>query len=82
MDNWKEFVFNEPFAGGWIGLINNVILLKLYVNFINYFNAPIMMDEEDVTVLGNDIDLLPDKINDLWKQQIQFIGLTRYRKPH
>ena len=48
----------------------------------NYFNAPIMMDEEDVTVLGNDIDLLPDKINDLWKQQIQFIGLTRYRKPH
>ena len=34
MDNWKEFVFNEPYAGGSIGRINNVILLKQYVNFI------------------------------------------------
>ena len=33
----------------------------------NYFNVPIMMDEEYATVWGNDIDLLPDKINDLWK---------------
>ena len=32
-----------------------------------YFYVPIMMDEEYATVWGNDIDLLPDKINDLWK---------------
>ena len=124
VDNWKEFVFNEPYAGGRIERINNVILPKQYVSFMkkhnggrgdigetwlelypleelqeinddyriedflpdhiiigsngngelygidnsgHYFNVPIMIDEEDVTVLGNDIDLLPDKINDLWK---------------
>ena len=33
----------------------------------NYFNVPIMIDKEDVTLLGDNIDLLPDKINDLWK---------------
>lgn len=33
----------------------------------NYFNVPIMIDEDGVTVLGDDIDLLPDKINDFWK---------------
>ena len=33
----------------------------------NYFNVPIMIDKEDVTILGDNIDLLPDKINDLWK---------------
>ena len=124
VDNWKEFVFNEPYVGGKIECINNVILPKQYVCFMkkhnggrgdigetwlelypleelqeitddyciedflpnhiiigsngngelyridnsgNYFNVPIMMDEEYATVWGNDIDLLPDKINDLWK---------------
>lgn len=33
----------------------------------NYFNVPIMIDEKDVTVFGDDIDLLPDQINDFWK---------------
>ena len=34
----------------------------------NYFNVPEMMDEEDITVLGNYFDLLPDLINDYWKE--------------
>ena len=33
----------------------------------NYFNVPIMMDEEDVTVFGDDINLLPNQINNFWK---------------
>lgn len=33
----------------------------------NYFNVPIMIGEKDVTVFGDDIDLLPDQINDFWK---------------
>ena len=32
-----------------------------------YFNVPAIMDEDDVTVLGDDINLLPDKINNFWK---------------
>lgn len=32
-----------------------------------YFNIPAIMDADDVTVLGGDINLLPDAINDLWK---------------
>ena len=112
MNNWKEFVFNEPYVGGKIERINNVILPKQYDigetwlelypleelqeinddyciedflpnhiiigsngngelygidNSGNYFNVPIMIDKEDVTLLGDNIDLLPDKINDLWK---------------
>ena len=34
MNNWKEFVFNEPYVGGKIERINNVILPKQYVSFI------------------------------------------------
>lgn len=33
----------------------------------NYFNVPMIIEEEYVTLLGNDIDLLPDRINELWK---------------
>lgn len=33
----------------------------------NYFNVPVLIDEDDVTLLGKDIELLPDKINALWK---------------
>lgn len=33
----------------------------------NYFNVPVIMDVNDITLLGQDIELLPDKINDLWK---------------
>ena len=33
----------------------------------NYFNVPIMMDENDITFLGTDIELLPDRINALWE---------------
>lgn len=32
-----------------------------------YFNVPDTMDIEDVALLGNDINDLPNKINDLWK---------------
>ena len=34
MNNWKEFVFNEPYVGGKIERINNVILPKQYVGFM------------------------------------------------
>lgn len=124
MDNWNEFVFNEPYVGDKIERINNVVLPKQYLEFMknhnggegdigeawfilfpleklqeinddycmedflpnhiiigsngdgelygidssgNYFNVPIMIEEEDVTVLGGDIYLLPDEINHLWK---------------
>lgn len=33
----------------------------------NYFNVPMMMDENDITFLGTDIELLPDRINALWE---------------
>ena len=32
----------------------------------NYFNVPVLIDEDDVAVLGTEIELLPDKINALW----------------
>jgi hypothetical protein len=32
----------------------------------NYFNVPMIIDENDITLLGTDIELLPDRINDLW----------------
>ena len=32
----------------------------------NYFNVPVMMDEEDIVLLGKDIELLPDEINSMW----------------
>ena len=39
MDNWKEFVFNEPYVGGKIERINNVILPKQYVGFMKKHNG-------------------------------------------
>lgn len=33
----------------------------------NYFNVPMLMDEDDIVLLGTDIELLPDRINALWK---------------
>lgn len=33
----------------------------------NYFNVPVLIDEDDVFVLGTEIELLPDKINALWE---------------
>lgn len=33
----------------------------------NYFNVPALIDEEDVVLLGTDIELLPDTINALWE---------------
>lgn len=33
----------------------------------NYFNVPVIMDKNDITLLGTDIELLPDRINELWK---------------
>lgn len=124
MDNWSDFVFNEPYVGDKIEQINNVVLPVQYLCFMKkhnggkgdigetwlelfpleelqeinddyyieeflpnhiiigsngngelygidgngiYFNVPIMIDESDITFLGDDIDLLPDKINDFWK---------------
>ena len=32
----------------------------------NYFNVPCIMDENDITLLGKDILMLPDKINEMW----------------
>src|SRR5574344_848390 len=33
----------------------------------NYFNVPDMIDEDDVTVFGKDIETLPNEINQFWK---------------
>lgn len=33
----------------------------------NYFNVPVLIDEDDVVLLGADIELLPDTINALWE---------------
>jgi len=33
----------------------------------NYFNVPVPIDEDDVALLGTEIELLPDKINALWE---------------
>lgn len=32
-----------------------------------YFNVPEIIEKEYVTLLGNDINVLPDRINELWK---------------
>ena len=33
----------------------------------NYFNVPVLIDADDVALLGTEIELLPDKINGLWE---------------
>ncbi len=33
----------------------------------NYFNVPVMMEVNDITLFGTDIELLPNKINEFWK---------------
>ena len=33
----------------------------------NYFNVPEIIEEEYISVLGNDINELPEKINELWR---------------
>lgn len=33
----------------------------------NYFNVPALIDEDDVFLLGTDIESLPERVNDLWK---------------
>lgn len=33
----------------------------------NYFNVPDIIEAEYLTLFGNDIDSLPDKINEFWK---------------
>lgn len=32
----------------------------------NYFNVPALIDEEDISLLGTDMEFLPDRINALW----------------
>ena len=34
----------------------------------NYFNVPEMMDEEDITFFGTDLNQLPNKINEFWAE--------------
>ncbi len=34
----------------------------------NYFNVPVLIDENDIALLGAEIELLPDRINALWEQ--------------
>lgn len=33
----------------------------------NYFNVPALIDEDDVSLLGTDIESLPERVNDLWR---------------
>ena len=33
----------------------------------NYYNVPEIFEEEYISVLGNDINELPEKINELWR---------------
>lgn len=33
----------------------------------NYFNVPVLMDLNDITLLGTNLELLADKINEFWK---------------
>lgn len=33
----------------------------------NYFNVPVLIEKECISYLGNDIDELPDRINELWR---------------
>lgn len=124
MNNWGEFVFNEPYIGNEIKQINNVLLPTQYMEFMkehnggegdlgetwfilfpmeelqeinddycieeflpdhiiigsngggelygidmdgNYFNVPSMIAEEDITLLGKDMESLPEKINEFWQ---------------
>ncbi|WP_455616675.1 SMI1/KNR4 family protein [Eisenbergiella sp.] len=124
MNNWGNFIFNEPYIGNEIKQIHNVVLPKQYLEFMKthnggkgdigetwlelfsleelqeinddyciedflpdhiiigsngngelygidsegmYFNVPAIMEEDEVIVLGGDINLLPDKINNFWK---------------
>lgn len=124
MNNWGNFIFNEPYNGNEIKQIHNVVLPKKYLEFMKthnggkgdigetwlelfsleelqeinddyciddflpdhiiigpngngelygidsegmYFNVPAIMEEDEVIVLGGDINLLPDKINNFWK---------------
>ena len=34
----------------------------------NYFNVPVLIEEEYISYLGNDIEELPDRINELWRK--------------
>lgn len=33
----------------------------------NYFNVPALIDEDDVSLLGTDIESFPERVNDLWR---------------
>lgn len=33
----------------------------------NYFNVPVLMDLNDITLFGTNLELLADKINEFWK---------------
>ena len=35
----------------------------------SYFNVPETMEEDCITYFGTDLDMLPDKINEFWKEQ-------------
>lgn len=83
MEKWGMFEFNTPYVGEIIEKINDVVLPNDYIEFMkkhngggelygidnkgNYFNVPVLIDEDDVAVLGTEIELLPDKINALWE---------------
>lgn len=124
MGKWGEFEFNDSYESEKIGKVNNVVLPKQYIEFMqkhnggegdigetwfvlfpleelqeindayeieeflpghiiigsngggelygidkdgNYFNVPALIDEDDVRLLGTDIESLPEKVNDLWK---------------
>lgn len=41
MNNWGDFVFNEPYIGNEITQINNVVLPKQYLEFMKKHNGGI-----------------------------------------
>lgn len=57
----------EEFLPGHIIIGSNGGELYGMDNKGNYFNVPVLIDEEDVVLLGTDIELLPDTINALWE---------------
>lgn len=82
MEKWGMFEFNSPYFGEIIEKINDVVLPNDYIELMkkhnggelygidnkgNYFNVPVPIDEDDVALLGTEIELLPDKINALWE---------------
>lgn len=83
MGNWFEFEFNAPYEGEEIRSVNDVTLPAQYLNFMkehngggelygidskeNYFNVPVLIEEEYISCFGNDIEELPDRINELWR---------------